>query len=426
MPPRGSWSRLALLVALALMATACTQEGGADEPEESRSVTVFGPFRGTSAESFRSSMEPFEAETGVSVRYVGTAGLSEAIEARIEESDLPDIALFPQPGQLEELAAGGWLRPLPESVRAEAEQNLYPAAFDLGLVGDTPFGVMYRANLKSLIWYPPERFSELGYEVPSTLDQLLALIRRMDEDGETPWCIGLEAGTASGWPGTDFIEDLVLRQFGPDVYDEWASGGIAFTEDRIETAFSLLEEMTRGRTLGGSRGAISTRMGRAQDPMFTDPPRCLLHRQASFYLESLPSGTVVGPEGDTDIFVFPGTDPGQPPVVSGGDIAAAFNDNPDTMALMQFLAEPRSGEAWARDGDFLSPHVGFDLETYGTDFDRRVAEIVVASPIVRFDASDQMIPEVGTRSFFEAILYLFRTADVSGALEIAQSGYETD
>jgi len=202
---------------------------------------------------------------------------------------------------------------------------------------------------------------------------------------------------------------------------------VFFEEDQAWPYLWRFEAMTRGRTLGGSRAALSITTARAQDPMFDTPPKCLLHRQASFHVDNLPDGTVVGPGGDTDIFVFPAMDPSQPnPVLSGGDMAAAFNDDPDTIALMGYLADRRSGEAWARAGGFLSPHDEFDVDIYGTDYDRRVAEILAAAEIIRFDASDQMIPPVGTRSFLEAVLHLFRTGDVRESVEIAQSGYPND
>lgn len=427
MQRRGNGAKLILIIVVAIAAASCTAEGGADQPAEERLVTVFGSFRGVSAERFRASMEPFEEETGITVRYVGTTGFASTLEERIEESDLPDIALLPQPALMKDLAEQEWLVPLPDSVRADAQRSLHPEAFDLGLIGGDYFGIMYRSNVKSLVWYPPVFFADLGYEVPTTFEELLELVRQMDSDGIRPWCIGLEASTASGWPGTDFIEDLVLRALDPEDFDEWAAGAIPFTDARIQTAFELLEAMTRGRTLGGSRAALSITTARAQDPMFDTPPKCLLHRQASFHVDNLPDGTVVGPEGDTDIFVFPAMDPSQPnPVLSGGDMAAAFNDDPDTIALMGYLADRRSGEAWARAGGFLSPHDEFDVDIYGTDYDRRVAEILAAAEIIRFDASDQMIPPVGTRSFLEAVLHLFRTGDVRESVEIAQSGYPND
>ncbi len=45
----------------------------------------------------------------------------------------------------------------------------------------------------------------------------MALSEQIVDDGMTPWCFGFEAGTATGWAGTDFIEDIVVRQIGSDV-----------------------------------------------------------------------------------------------------------------------------------------------------------------------------------------------------------------
>jgi alpha-glucoside transport system substrate-binding protein len=73
----------------------------------------------------------------------------------------------------------------------------------------TPFP--YKADVKSLVWYVPENFEDAGYEVPGTMEELKALTEQIVADGETPWCIGLGSGGATGWPATDWVEDMMLR-----------------------------------------------------------------------------------------------------------------------------------------------------------------------------------------------------------------------
>ena len=88
-------------------------------------------------------------------------------------------------------------------------------------VDDSIYGIWYRASVKSLVWYNPKAFEAQGFTVPTTWDEMLALSDQIVAAGAMPWCIGLESGDATGWPGTDWIEDIMLRTAGPDVYDQW-------------------------------------------------------------------------------------------------------------------------------------------------------------------------------------------------------------
>ena len=76
---------------------------------------------------------------------------------------------------------------------------------------DQMYGFFYNVNVKSLVWYSPENFEDAGYEVPESMEALKALTEQIVADGDTPWCIGLGSGAATGWPATDWVEDMMLR-----------------------------------------------------------------------------------------------------------------------------------------------------------------------------------------------------------------------
>ena len=86
-----------------------------------------------------------------------------------------------------------------------------------GNVDGVQYGVPVKADLKSLVWYQPARFAANGYEVPETFDEFTALVDQIAADGNRPLCVGIESGQATGWPFTDWVEDMVLRQHGAEV-----------------------------------------------------------------------------------------------------------------------------------------------------------------------------------------------------------------
>jgi alpha-glucoside transport system substrate-binding protein len=413
--------RLVVAAALALLASACSTASS-----QSETLTVFGTWRGEQADAFRGVLDRFERDTGIPVRYTGSGTFITAVQERVEEGDSPDVAIFPQPGLLEDLADEGYVLPLADDVSALAAQNLLPAVAEILSSTRKLDGVPFRLNVKSLVWYRPDVFAANGFAVPATWSELESLVATMAVNGYSPWCLGIAASDATGWPATDWVEDIVLRTAGTDVYDGWVAGDVAFTDDAIGSAIATFDELVLSYAESGQgrRSIINTSPARAQDPMFEEPPGCMMYRQASFQSDNLPSGTEIGPDADVDLFVLPGETAGNAPLVVGGDVAAAMTDRPETWALLRYLASPQSGEAWAEAGGYISPHAGFDSAHYSNAFDRRMDGLLDAAGVVRFDGSDRMYAPVGTNSFFDAMTLFVASGDVELAQETAQAGYD--
>lgn len=419
----GRRAAVALLAATLLLA-ACGSGPGVEDDRPK--VTIFGPFRDGAADLFRASLAPFEEASGIDVVYTGSGDFESEIVDRAEGGAPPDIAIFPQPGLLNRLAAQEYVLPLPADI-ASAASTSYRTGIEalVGSLGETAYGVVYRVNVKSLVWYPPDVFAEQGYQIPMTWAELQTLAATMLDDGFTPWCLGVEAFGASGWPATDWVEEIVLRTAGPAVYDAWAGGDIPFTDEAIAAAFNEFSAMLLGtdQTLGGRRGILNTNVQRAGDPLLADPPQCLMYRQASFQVDNLPKGTRIGPDGDLNVFVLPPATGGTAPLVVGGTLAAAMTDRPETWETMAYLATAEAGLAWAEAGGFISPHASVGPQDYPTSFGVAVSALLDYADVVRFDGSDLMPPEVGSGTFFDAMLHYIGTLRLADSLRIAQSGY---
>jgi alpha-glucoside transport system substrate-binding protein len=264
-------------------------------------------------------------------------------------------------------------------------------------------------NLKGLVWYPVPEFDQAGYVIPETWDELLALTQQMVTDGRTPWCIGLESGQFSGWPATDWIEALVLRLGGVDLYDDWAAGEIAFDHPVIRQAAVRFGQVAFGDGFvrGGADSMSRLAYSDAGDPMFATPPGCWLHHQSSFMQENFPPGATVG--ADTNFFVMPPIERGgNAPVFGGAGMAGAFSDRPEVREFLRWVTSPEWGGLWAANpsGVFLPYNAGFDVSRCrAPELPEAVnavrvrlcqeARDAVAAGQWRFDASDLMAPEVG-------------------------------
>lgn len=399
-------TRLWLSVTALLMLSACG--GGDDGASESaeKTVTILGVVVGEQQEKLEAALQPFEEETGIDVIYEGTDSFATLLPVRVESGDAPDIAMFPQPGLMASFAEAGQMVAVTEFMDEATLSEAYPETWlSLGTFDDSIYGIWYRASVKSLVWYNPKAFEAQGFTVPTTWDEMLTLSDQIVDAGTMPWCVGLESGEATGWPGTDWIEDIMLRTAGPETYDQWITHEIPFNDAAVQTAFEQFGEiiLNENYVVGGSVGAISTPFGDAPQGLFGDSPNCYLHRQANFIASFFPED--VNLEEEVDIFLLPGIDPAYgTPVLVAGDAFGMFNNTPEAQALMAYLATPEPHEIWAGLGGFLSPHKQVSLEAYPDALSKKQAEYLGNAETIRFDGSDMMPGAVGTGTFWSGVV----------------------
>jgi alpha-glucoside transport system substrate-binding protein len=387
---------------------------------------VSGPETGAEADGFQAALDVFGEESGTEVTYSGSRDFESQIRVAAEGDNLPDIAVIPQPGLVRDLAE--YITPVPQETLDAHQENYDPYLWELVTVDDSVLGVPNKGDVKSLVWYSPATFEENGYEIPETWDALMELQETMKADGITPWCIGIESGEATGWTLTDWMEDIMLRLHGPEVFDQWVAHEIPFNDPKVKEVAEMVEEIwfTDGNVLNGRQSIASTGFAQAGLPI-TDGT-CGMHRQANFYAAQFKdAGKTLGEDGDVNVFYLPTmSDDFGKVLLSGGTYVVAFNDNEATMQAMEFLASPEyaDGRNEAAKGGFLSPNLEHDTSKYADDLDRTLAELLVESETVRFDGSDNMPSEVGAGTFWkEGTNWVLGTSDLDSFLSDVESSW---
>ena len=378
------------------------------------------------------ALDPFAEANDMTIFYVGSADWESEINVQIEAGTLPDISIFPQPGKLADFARDGFVVPLPDDVTAAVSENWSAGAMGFGNVDGTQYGVPDKTDLKSLVWYQPARFEANGYKVPTTLDELFGLAERMIADGNTPFCIGIESGTATGWAFTDWVEDMMLRRHSGETYDAWTTGELLFASDEVSGVMQEVLDVwnTPGMVYAQGGTIASTSFRDNGEPLVNGD--CMMHRQASFFSAFFPDGTPVqdGSEGAIDVFQFPVGDIDPPIVLTAGTLVGAFNDKPEVMAVMEYFGSPefanlrQAAQKEAKGGgDVLS---GFNTANLNVDrslwnpLEQSFLEIM-ANNDVRFDGSDLMPADVGAGSFWTE-----GTALVNGEKTVAEAAAAID
>ncbi|QDC09811.1 carbohydrate ABC transporter substrate-binding protein [Oceanicola sp. D3] len=393
--------------------TSCAVLALMSGPALAEQITVAGPWIGADEEHVQAVLAAFAEASGHDVRYTGSDSFEQQIVIDAEAGSAPNVAVFPQPGLAAVMAERGFLTPLADGTGDWIKEN-YAAGqswVDLGTYAgpdgnDALYGFFYKVDLKSLVWYIPENFEDAGYEVPETLEELKALSAQIVEDGETPWCIGIGSQAATGWPATDWVEDMMLRTQPPEVYDQWVANEIPFTDERVVGAIEAFGEFVLNDewVAGGSAAAASVDFRESPKGLFDAPPQCYMHRQASFIPSFFPDGSVVGE--DVDFFYFPASGEGDlgQPVLGGGTQWAISNDSPAAHELIEFLKSPEAHEIWMARKGFLTPHKGVSKEAFGDPTLAKMNDILLEATTFRFDASDIMPGAVGAGSFWTGMV----------------------
>jgi alpha-glucoside transport system substrate-binding protein len=395
-------------------------------------VVFFGPWLRTEGEAVEKIVQYFNDATGANVVYVGSDSFEQQIIVDIQGGNPPNLAAFPQPGLAANAASIGGLVPLSDDVKQYVLDN-YAAGqswVDLGTyadeMGDPQFySIFYNVNLKSIVWYVPDEFAENGYEIPQTWDELVALSEQMAEDGTTPWCIGIGSQAATGWPATDWVEDIMLRTVEGSVYDQWVTNEIPFTDDRVKNAIELYGLFAKDPRFvnGGPDAVVTTDFRDSPAGLFTTPPQCYMHRQASFIAANFPEGVEVGV--DADFFYFPPIDEALGnPVLGAGTLVAVTKDSPATQAFLEFLLTPLAHELWAAQGGFLTPLKTINIDSYQTPTLQKQGEILLNADVFRFDGSDLMPGAIGAGAFWTAMVDYTGGASVDDVTEAVQKAWD--
>lgn len=404
---------LALLGAAGVALSGCgapgesTGDGGGDG--ETATVTIYGTIVDSEAELLQESWADFEEENNIDIQYEGSQDFETQLGTRAQGGNPPDIAIFPQPGLFADFAARGYLKEAPEAVEANANEYWTEDWVEYGTYDGTFYGAPLMASVKGWIWYSPTQFAEWGVEVPTTLEELNTLTASIQEQtGSAPWCAGFESGTATGWPGTDWIEDYVLRQSGPDVYDQWVAGEVDFTDDRIKSAFDAVGEILINPDyvnagFGDVRSINSTAFGDVAPALANG--ECALTHQASFLSGFFPEGTNVAEDGDVWAFMLPGETAGETTVTGGGEIVGAFSDDEATQKVLEYLSSPEWANNRVSLGGVTSANNGLDPENAQDPILQETIKILQdPDTTFRFDASDLMPGAVGSGSFWSGMV----------------------
>jgi alpha-glucoside transport system substrate-binding protein len=383
---------LTLAVSLAVVAAACGG-GGGEAKKGTGTVSVLSLWGGSEQEAFQKVLTAFTQKTGIKTKYESARDFLPVIRSRIAAGNPPMVAIIPRPGIVTDLANEGSLISLedlgldPDKINA----NYSKAWTDLTTVDGTVYGVVAKANSKSVIWYRPD---DPKVQPVETWDELVALTDKLKSDSLKPWTTGAK----DSWNLTDWFENIYARTAGPDKYNQLFSGDLAFDDPSVTDALKRMTDLLNNQTLvGGVDGALGTGFVDAIGQVFAAKPKAHLFMEGGFVGGITLSDVNPNrkPGKDIDFFEFPTIDEANgSPLVGGGDITAAFVNNEDVAKLIEYLASPEAGQIWVSTGAIVSPNKG--VSQYPNPLVQKEADQVKNAEVFVFDGSDLLPGALGT------------------------------
>lgn len=416
---------IGILMVFAMIAAACGDDTTTTGAEKT-SFVLFGAPTGVEADAMNGFLQVYNEAKGTDISFVGSSSFEEQLRIRVAGGNPPAVAFVPQPGSICPFVDLGALVSLEDMGFDIAQMETDHGKFwmDLGLCPDGKhYGVPWFPNFKSIIFYNKPAFDAAGYQIPATYEDLVALSAQMVADGQTPWCFGFGSGDATGWPGTDWIEDIVVRNSGGDFYGKWFRHEVPFNSPEIVDAFNLFGEIMFGQGFvnGGPENVAATTFQDSPIPMFAetsgDAPQCMMLKQGSFISNFFP----VGQEDQASFFPFP-TIGGNTGAMGGGDTIIVFKNDPAIVNIIKdwvsaewecVLASPDGGTASLHGGtgvegvERLPGNKDVSPDCYDTQGSKDIATQItqaLATNNFVFDASDLMPPEVGQGTFWTGMV----------------------
>jgi alpha-glucoside transport system substrate-binding protein len=408
-----------VLGALFTFVVACGSSSTAGGGGSTTDVSVWTAWGGNELKAFQDVLKPFHDQTGINVHLTTVRDANQLAINVDAGTALPDVAPGPTVDKVQDWVSKGVMHPIEDALGSQFSDyiaNTYQALTTppsgqttdlyIGVVNGKHYEEMVKTQVKGLLWYNKKVYTGAA---PATFDDLLA-IDPTKYGAQKLFCAGLESGDASGWPASDQIDNIIMRQNDAKFYTDWINGKVKFSDPQIKLGYqTYLKEVSASTVYGGPNTVLNTNFGKAGDPLFKQPAGCLFLEQAtfipSFFTQDFPSLNL---QAGTDFDFFPhpsmGVSAGDGNVNGFYDQFAMYNDTPAARKLMQYMATAPAQQIWADDGGTLAAIKSIN---YKDPVFKRAADVASSAKNLLVTAGDFM-PSDMQHAFWKSLLNVTR------------------
>ena len=379
-------------------------------------VVIIGPDF-DQKDYFIEELEAISTRTGYKIAYIPLNDVSAYLNNNVNE---PDMAILTDPRSLKDLGESDILLPVNQFYNKIEIENYSPHLINLVSSRDNSelYGHWIRLFNNSLVWFNVDRYNQYGAPEFKTFDEIIEFTKNNSKEGNELWCLTIDSaenqplldyeyGESSGWIISNWLENIVLSNYGPEIYDLWSQNELKFSDDEI--ILSLLDVgkiiHNQNQIFKGKEYLIRSQVSNSAKNLASDSSTCVFSLLGHHSTNDFPSDKSFGK--DYDFFNFP-SDEYSDMVIGFGDTLSLLNYDKPTVEVYKLLISNEYGKIWAskQDTQFISSRSDFNFETYNNPLARKQFIQVrnsLKSNLFRYDASMLMLNGTGKKILWTSL-----------------------
>tara|TARA_A100000164_G_scaffold279515_1_gene251692 strand:+ start:5028 stop:6293 length:1266 start_codon:yes stop_codon:yes gene_type:complete len=369
-------------------------------------VVIAGPQL-TDLEYFEEELKIIEDSTGLKIKYE----IHSDIETHVIENQNSaiDIAIIPNPQGAVNLGERGIVKSIGSILTEEKMNNYYSTHLqEITTSRNTNknYGAFFRLFPNTMIWYSIEKFEAIGSPEFKTYEDILSYTNNYSKDGKNLWCLDIESGASTGWIATNWLEDLILSEYGVEIYDEWTNQNIPSSSDEILNSINSIGKLvfTENAIYGTNKRIVRKEFRNNYNNLLNENVDCVFSwggHYASFYM---PQDKKFGK--DYDFFKFPSTN-NMNSMVGIGDVITVLNYSNATQEVFNAIIDESFGQNWMSkpDASYI-PANKLNQNLISNPLTEKEAKLIKQSlneNTFRYDASELMERKIGADALWVAL-----------------------
>ena len=312
------------------------------------------------------------------------------------------IAIIPNPQGVTNLAERNLLYSLNSLVIDDSLiENVYPKhLIDIVSVDQEIFAGWTRLFPNSLIWYDISKIKKYENIKFENFNNLILETKKIADNGESPWCANSESSASTGWIQTNWLEDVILSKYGPEIYDRWSKLEIKASNVKIYNSMKVVGDFIFYQNLiqGGDREIINEEFRNLPKVLLNDENSCFLTWSGHYFRYYIDEDYKYGV--DFGVSNFPPINYKNTIVGIGDSVVLLKNDNISQTIISKMLSSD-FGKKWAsyENTEYISANKNFNDKNINNELTKYEFEVVhkaLNDDLFRYDASEIMPRPIGS------------------------------
>jgi len=369
-------------------------------------VVIAGPVI-TDQIYFEEELKEYSSKNGIKIKYLSMPDIETYLIQNPNHKI--DIAIIPNPQGVTNLGERSIVLPIEELISKDKIKSSFSNhLINVTTSSDTEinYGVFFRLFPNSLIWYDVEKYQKLGSPEFESYIDLLEFTKQNSSENNELWCLDMESGGSTGWVATNWLEDLIIHHYGPEIYDNWYSQALKPSSKEVIFSFMDIGRLVypENYVFGGYKRIVRKEFRNNFLNLTNKDLSCVFSWSGHYSSYYFPNNSEFGK--DYDFMKFPSIK-NKNALIGIGDILVATNKKETTIDVINFLINDNFGKTWMSkyDATYLPANINNlnKIENQMTYKEQLLVRSSLQEDLFRYDASELMERKIGSDALWKAL-----------------------